>query len=50
MEIPDLVVLGGNKEVPSNFTVIYNTHQISKLKCFSSRHAVVFAQSIEARC
>ena len=25
-------------------------HQITKLKCSSSRFAVVFAQSIEARC
>ena len=28
----------------------YKPHQISKLKCFSSRFAIVFAQSIEARC
>ena len=28
----------------------YKEHRISKLKCFSSRLAVVFAQSIEARC
>ena len=28
----------------------YKTHQIPKLKCFSSRLAVAFAQSIEARC
>ena len=27
-----------------------SSHQIPKLKCFSSRLAVVFAQSIEARC
>ena len=27
----------------------YETHQIQKLYCFSSRLAVVFAQSIEAR-
>ena len=25
-------------------------HQLQKLKCFSFRHAVDFAQSIEARC
>ena len=25
-------------------------HQMTKLKCFSSRRAVVFAQSNEARC
>ena len=31
-------------------TSIYKTHQIPKLKCFSSRLVVVFAQSIEARC
>ena len=28
----------------------YKLHQIQKLKCFSCRLAVVFAQSIEARC
>ena len=28
----------------------YKTHQIPKLICFSSRLAVVFVQSIEARC
>ena len=28
----------------------YKMHQILKLKWFSSRHAAVFAQSIEARC
>ena len=28
----------------------YKTHQIPKLKCFSSRLAAVFAQSIETRC
>ena len=26
------------------------SHQISKFKCFSSCFAIVFAQSIEARC
>ena len=34
--------------IPS--TPQYKTHQIPKLKCFSSRLAVVFAQSIEVRC
>ena len=28
----------------------YKTHPIRKHKCFSSRLAVIFAQSIEARC
>ena len=28
----------------------YKTHQITKLKCLSSHHAVVCVQSIEARC
>ena len=28
----------------------YKPHRIPKLKCFSSRFTVVFAQSIEARC
>ena len=28
----------------------YKTHQIPKVKCFSSRLAVVFVQSIETRC
>ena len=28
----------------------YKPHQIPKLKCFSSRFVVVFAQSIETRC
>ena len=36
------------EKVPSNLK--YKTHQITKLKYFSSRFAVVFAQSIEARC
>ena len=34
--------------VPSNFW--YKTHQISKLKCFSSPLEVVFSQAIEAMC
>ena len=34
--------------IPSN--LLYKSHQIPKLKCFSSRLAVVFVQSIEARC
>ena len=29
---------------------MYKQHQIQKLKCFSSRLAVVFAQCIEAKC
>ena len=28
----------------------YKSRQISKLKCFSSRLAVIFAQSTEVRC
>ena len=36
------------RQLPSN--IWYKLHQIPKLKCFSSRLAVVFAQSIEARC
>ena len=28
----------------------YKVQQLPKSKCFSSRSAVVFAQSIEARC
>ena len=34
--------------LPSNFS--YKGHQILKLKCFSSRLAVIFVQSFEARC
>ena len=34
--------------IPSNLQ--YKEHQTPKLKCFSSRLAVVFAQSIEATC
>ena len=34
--------------IPSNLW--YSACQIPKLKCFSSRLAVVFAQSIEAVC
>ena len=34
--------------IPSK--LLYKSHQIPKLKCFSPRLAVVFAQSIEARC
>ena len=34
--------------LPSNLW--YKAHKITKLKCFSSRLAVVFAQSIEAMC
>ena len=33
-----------------SYNVSYKTHQIPKLKCFSSRLAVVFAQYIKARC
>ena len=36
------------KALPSN--LYYKVNKISKLKCYSSRLAVVFAQSIEARC
>ena len=36
------------RNIPSNLQ--YKTHQTPRLKCFSSRVAVVFAQSIEARC
>ena len=35
------------RHIPSD--LYYKAHQISKLKCFSSHLAVVFAQSIEAR-
>ena len=34
--------------VPSNLW--YRFHQISSLKCFSSRRAILSAQSIEAMC
>ena len=37
-----------NKE--SDIEFYYKVHQISKLKCFSSRLVVVFTLSIEARC
>ena len=37
-------------QLPSTLLYKYKTHQISKLKCFLSRLAVAFAQSIEARC
>ena len=30
--------------------IYYKMHQIPKLKCFSSHLAIIFAQSIEARC
>ena len=36
------------KRLPQN--LLYKSHPIRKLKCLSSRLAVVFAQSIEARC
>ena len=36
------------QELPSSLK--YKLHQIPKLKCFSFRLAVVFAQSVEARC
>ena len=36
------------QEVPSNLQ--YKVHQISKLKYLLSHFAVVFVQSIEARC
>ena len=35
-------------DIPSDLK--YKAHEIYKLKCVSSRLAVVFAQSIEARC
>ena len=36
------------QDMPSN--LLYKAHQIPKLKCFFSHLAVIFAQSIEARC
>ena len=36
------------RSLPKN--LLYKSHQIPKLKCFLYPHAVVFAQSIEARC
>ena len=38
----------GNNMLPQS--LLYKSHQISKLKCFSSRPPVVFTQSNEARC
>ena len=38
----------GLLKLPEN--LFFKSHQISKLKCFSSPLAVVFGQSIEARC
>ena len=35
-------------KIPQNLRC--KSYQISKLKCLSSRHATVFARSIEARC
>ena len=40
---PDQVI-----DLPLNLQ--YKSHQLPKLKCFLSPFAVVFAQSIEARC
>ena len=42
------VSLGCNKCDIKNLN--YKTHQIPKLKCFSSWPAIVFAQYIEAKC
>ena len=41
------VCIKNRKNIPSNLR--YKSHQIQKVKCFSYRLAVVFAQSIEAR-
>ena len=38
----------GEMDIPSN--LYYKTHQIPKLKCFSSCLVVVFVQSIETMC
>ena len=41
------IYLMKQKNIPSNLK--YKLHLIQKLRCFLSRLAVVFAQSIEAR-
>ena len=42
--------LSGFRTVTYSQTSKCKMHQIPKLRCFSSRLAVVFAQSIEVRC
>ena len=42
------IVWNGTEDIPSNLS--YRSRQIPKLKCFSSRPVVVFAESIEASC
>ena len=44
--------IGFAQQVKNSITSnpLYTTSQIPKLECFSSRLAVLFAQSIEARC
>ena len=41
---------GDNRDKILSSNIWYKAHQIPKLICFSSRLAVVFTQSIEARC
>ena len=53
----NIVQKKGDRSMPSPvqveylpYNLLYKAHQIPKLKCFLYPHAVVFAQSIEARC
>ena len=48
MILQHLIISYCNNGMPQNLQ--YKLHQIPELKCFSCRLAVVFAQSIEARC
>ena len=45
-----LVTTSGTTILNLSSNLLYKLHQIPKLKCFSFRLAVVFAQSIEASC
>ena len=37
-------------QITNTVKALHKAHQIPTLKCFSSRLAIVFAQSIEAKC
>ena len=47
---PTKIAISNSAVIEELSNLWYKPHQISRRKCFSSRLAVAFAQSIEARC
>ena len=45
-----MTIQANPKQIDVSTNLLNEAHQILKLYCFSSRHADVFDQSIEARC